>query len=129
MKSVYDEAIEMDTQEALVAIQEPLEALAGIIQDGVTKEEESDTVSPEDNGIAEIKALMQEQFGLLNSRISAIESNPQKVLPEQPADFIPERKSLAVTMNPELFAPPAENKESETPNLTATVRRSVGLDN
>ena len=128
LKSVYDEAVEMeDMQEALVAIQEPLEALASIIQDNMVKEESDDTVATENSGLAEIKALMQEQFGLLNSRISAIESQPRRVLPDRPANFVPERRSIG-GMSPELFAQ-KEKKESETPRLTAIVRNSVGLAN
>jgi cation transport regulator ChaB len=130
LKSVYDDAIKLeDTQEALVAIQEPLEALAAVIQDGVSKEEVSDTVATESQDISELKAMMQENFGLLQAQISAIKAQPHQVLPKQPENFVPERRSVSVTMNPELYAQPAQKKESETPKLTAIVRGSVGLDN
>jgi cation transport regulator ChaB len=126
LKSVYDEAILMENaEEALIAINEPYEALVSVIQNSLTKEKSEDAV-PQNPEIAELKSFMAEQIGLLQSQISAIQSQPQQVLPDgTPPPVVPERRS--VTMNPNLFFQP-EIKKSETPKLTETVRRSVGLD-
>jgi hypothetical protein len=128
LKSVFDEASQMkDTNEALMAVNEPYEALVAVIQNALTKEEVSDTVSNEpSNEVSELKSYFAEQFGLLQSQISTLKSQPQQVIPgENPPPVVPERRS--VSMSPELFAK-TEVKESETPKLQATVRRSVGLE-
>jgi cation transport regulator ChaB len=126
LKSVYDEAVKMEnTEEALMAVNEPYEALVSVIQNNLSKEEIAE-ISEENAEISQLRSFMVEQFGLIQSQISAIKSQPQQVLPEgTPPPEVPMRRS--VTMSPELFAKPKET-QSETPKLTATVRRSVGLE-
>jgi cation transport regulator len=130
LKSVFDEATQMENRdEALMAVNEPYEALVAVIQNALTKDESDDTVSGEEsNEISELKSYFAEQFGLMQSQISALKSQPQQVIPDgTPPPVVPERRSVSVSMNPELFAKP-EKQESETPKLTAIVRNSVGLE-
>jgi hypothetical protein len=127
LKSVYDDAVKMEnTEEALMAVNEPYEALVSVIQNNLSKEEVAE-VSEGNAEISQLKSFMVEQFGLMQSQISALQSQPQQVLPEgTPPPVVPERRSVTMN-NPELFAKP-QVEQSETPKLTATVRRSVGLE-
>ena len=121
LKSVYDEALELpNPQEALQMIQEPFESLMLVIQSGVAKTEPEEEVEATENSeIVKALSVITQELGVLNAKMSAFESQPQNVLPEQPE--VPIRRSLS----PELFLQPVAETKSETPKLHEIVKRSV----
>jgi len=124
LKAVYDEAVALsDNQEALHLIQEPFEALAAVIQNGLTQEEIKEPVEVNENSlVAEAISALREDLGLLRAEISTLRSQPQNVVPDnQP----PQPRNFKMQSN--LFLEPQEENKSETPNLHAIARRSVGL--
>lgn len=125
LKSVYDDAIELPTtQDALLMIQEPFEALATVIQNGLNKEEPSEPVESDPNLlVAEAIAGLREEFGLLRAELSTLKSQPQAVVPSNEA---PAPRNIRAS---NLFFQPEQEEKSETPKLHAIARKSVGLAN
>ena len=128
LKSVYDESIELPEQEALVAIQEPFEALMLVIQSGVAKSDvENIAEITEDPAIAELKSFVTEQFGLLQSQMAAMKAAPQGVVNDglPPPPEVPVRRSMA----PSLLLNQEQVKEKPKPGSIADIaRKSVGLE-
>jgi cation transport regulator len=125
LKAVYDEAVDLSTaQESLQLIQEPFEALATVIQDGLSKEETSEPVETDPNAmIAEALAGLREEFGLLRAEFSTLKSQPQAVVPSNEP---PAPRNIRAS---NLFFQPEQEEKSETPKLRSIARQTVGLDN